>query len=250
MELEEQAKKNHDKFLKNDEYVYGDTDPEFVEIFSNFLFGEVIENCKLPDKTRMLIVLASLVTNSAMSEYKLMLEGALNLKVTPIEIKEMLYQCVPYVGIGKVFDFIGETNQIFEDRGIKLPLEGQATITRENRKQKGYEKQTKFFGVETIDNMRKNAPKGQEHFQDFLQGYCFGDFYTREGLDDKDRELITFSIIATLGGCENQLRGHVNGNLNVGNDKETLVNATTAIMPFIGFPRTLNTLSIINEICK
>jgi 4-carboxymuconolactone decarboxylase len=80
-----------------------------------------------------------------------------------------------------------------------------------------------------------------------LEGYCFGDFYTRDGLDDPQRELITFVFIATLGGCENQLRGHTQGNLSVGNTKEKLISAITVILPYIGFPRSLNALSIINE---
>ena len=83
---------------------------------------------------------------------------------------------------------------------------------------------------------------------DFL-GYCFGDFYTRDGLNDQQRELITFTFIATLGGCENQLRGHTQGNLSVGNDKEKLVSVITIILPYIGFPRSFNALAIINEIC-
>ena len=101
-----------------------------------------------------------------------------------------------------------------------------------------------------IQAMNDNAPEGQKHFNTFLEGYCFGDFYTRDGLNDSERELITFVFIATLGGCENQLRGHVQGNLSVGNDKAKLVSAITVILPYIGFPRSLNALAIVNEICK
>lgn len=54
--------------------------------------------------------------------------------------------------------------------------------------------------------MRNSTPEDQKHFNTFLEGFCFGDFYTRDGLDDQQRELITFVFIASLGGCENQLR--------------------------------------------
>ena len=83
----------------------------------------------------------------------------------------------------------------------------------------------------------------------FLKVIVSVTFYTRDGLDDQQRELITFTFIATLGGCENQLRGHTQGNLSVGNDKEKLVSAVTVMLPYIGFPRSLNALAIINEIC-
>ena len=98
--------------------------------------------------------------------------------------------------------------------------------------------------------MFNNAVEGQEHFNEFLADYCFGDFYTRKGLSDQDRELITFTFIANLRGCENQLRGHTAGNLAVGNDKDKLISAITIMLPFIGFPRTLNAVAIVNEICS
>ena len=101
-----------------------------------------------------------------------------------------------------------------------------------------------------IQMMNDSAPEGQQHFNRFFFVFCFGDFYTRYGLNDQQRELITFTFIATLGGCENQLRGHIQGNLSVGNDKEKLISAITVMLPYIGFPRSLNAVAIVNEICE
>ena len=226
-----------------------ENDGEFVDLFNNFAFGEVLENTSLDKRNQMIVIISSLITNQAIKPFEIMVNGALKEDIlTPIELKELLYQSFPYVGFGKAFDFLEVLNDIFEENNIELPLEGQSTTTNEDRWQKGYEIQCSFFGKEQIDEMRKTSPDDQIHFQDFLSGYCFGDFYTRKGLSNQDRELITFSIIATLGGCENQLRGHTAGNLSVGNDKEVLIGAVTVLCPFIGFPRTLNTLAIVNEI--
>jgi 4-carboxymuconolactone decarboxylase len=248
--MNQKAKENHDKILPNHKSTLKQTDPEFIELYDNFAFDEVLQHSTLTERNRMLITLATLITNQSINEYKIMVKGAINIGITPIEIKETLYQTFPYVGLAKAYDFLNATNQALKEEGIKLPLKGQSTTNPENRKEKGLEKQIQYFGKETIEMMEKNTVPGQEHFNEFLQGYCFGDFYTRTGLTDQDRELITFSIIASLGGCENQLRGHTAGNLSVGNDKETLVSAITILMPFIGFPRTLNAIAIINEICK
>ncbi len=76
---------------------------------------------------------------------------------------------------------------------------------------------------------------------------CFGDYYTRTGLDLKMREILTFSMIASLGGCEPQLGGHVAANLAVGNDRQVLLDTITQLLPFIGYPRTLNAIRVINE---
>ena len=98
-----------------------------------------------------------------------------------------------------------------------------------------------------IDQMYAQSPKDQLHIQRYLSGNCFGDFLTRKGLDLKTRELLTFSMLASLGGCEPQLAGHVAANLAVGNDRLVLINTITQLLPFIGYPRSLNAIKVIND---
>ena len=222
-------------------------DPEFHEIFKNFAFDEVYEYSALTEKESVLVTLASLIACQSPKAFKKILLSAVNKYVTPEEVKELLYQSVPYVGFGRAHNFFGVTIKVFDKKGIEMPLENRSNTAPENRHQKGRELQDRYFGAEMIQMMNDNAPEGQEHFNRFLEGFCFGDFYTRDGLNDQQRELITFVFIATLGGCENQLRGHTQGNLNVGNDKKKLVSAITVILPYIGFPRSLNALAIVNE---
>lgn len=224
-------------------------DPEFHEIFSNFAYGEVFEYSTLAEKESILVTLASLIACQSPKAFKKILLSALDMDVTPEEAKELLYQSVPYVGFARAHNFFGVVIKVFDKKGIALPLDERSNTTPDNRHEMGREIQERYFGVENIQMMRDFAPEGQKHFNTFLEGFCFGDFYTRDGLNDKQRELITFAFIASLGGCENQLRGHVQGNLNVGNTKEDLISALTVIMPYIGFPRTLNALEIVNEIC-
>lgn len=225
-------------------------DPEFHEIFKRFAFNEVYEYSTLTQKESVLVTLASLIACQSPKAFKKILLSSINKYITPEEVKELLYQSVPYVGFGRAHNFFGVVIKVFEKKGIDLPLENRSNTTSDNRRQKGREIQDRYFGAEMIQAMNDDAPEGQKHFNAFLEGFCFGDFYTRDGLNDQQRELITFVFIATLGGCENQLRGHTQGNLSVGNNKEKLVSAITVVLPYIGFPRSLNALSIINEICE
>ena len=96
--------------------------------------------------------------------------------------------------------------------------------------------------------MQKNTPENQKHIQEYLSAFCFGDIYTRSGLDLRMRELLTLCIIRTLGGCEKQLKSHVQGNLNIGNSKDLMIEAITQCLPYMGFPRTLNALNCVNEV--
>jgi len=247
MSISETANKNHEELFPNHKSTLKITDPELIEVFDNFAFDEVISYGNLDTKTRLMVILASLIASQTLSEYKVMLGAALNVGVTPIEIKEIVYQSVPYVGMAKAFNFIHATNEILESRGIKLPLESQSTTSPETRFEKGLAVQKEIFG-DIIDKMYEAAPADQVHIQKYLSANCFGDYYTRKGLDIKTRELLTFSVILSLGGCEPQLKGHMQGNLNVGNDKETLLSTVTQLLPYIGYPRTLNAIACLNEV--
>lgn len=247
MNISETAIKNHEILFPNYKSTLMETDPELIEIFDNFAFDEVLEYGDLDTKTRLMAILASTIACQALTEYKVMVGAAMNVGVSAIEIKEILYQAVPYVGIAKTIDFIHATNEVLTSRGVALPLEGQSTTSPETRYEKGLEVQKAIFG-DMIDKMYAEAPDNQIHIQKYLSANCFGDYYTRAGLDIRTRELLTFSIIMSLGGCENQLKGHIIGNLNVGNDKQMLLNTITQLLPCIGYPRALNAIRCLNEI--
>ena len=95
-----------------------------------------------------------------------------------------------------------------------------------------------------------SGPADSRHINLWLADNCFGDYYTRTGLDLRMRELITFCFLAAQGGCEPQLKGHIAGNYHVGNDKDFLIAVLSNNLPFIGYPRTLNALNCIREVAE
>lgn len=223
------------------------TDSEFIEIFDNFAFDEVLEYTNLDIKLRPKVTLASLIAMQCVNEYKAMMNGALNVGVSPIEIKEIVYQAVPYAGLGKVFDFLHETNEVLERRGVVLPLEGQSTTTAENRYEKGLEVVHEAAG-DAVDNMLETMPQNQKYFVTFLADNCFGDYFTRNGLSPQERELLIFTMLASMGGADSQLKGHIANNVRLGNTKQKMIDTITVLLPFIGYPRTLTALNCLNEI--
>ena len=146
------------------------------------------------------MILASTIANQALGEYKVMVNAALNVGLTPVAIKEILYQSVPYVGIAKVFDFLHATNEIFQAKGITLPLEGQSTTTPETRRERGLALQESIFG-DRIQKMREESPKDQLHIQDFLSANCFGDYYTRRSSVPIASPTQAMPIASTLIAC-------------------------------------------------
>jgi len=142
MSITKAAQANHDELFPGHRSTLQVTDPEFVELFDNFAFDEVIAHGN--------------------------------------------------------------------------PLEGQSTTTAETRHRDGLAVQKSIFG-DRIDAMYASSPPDQRHIQRYLSANCFGDYYTRTGLDIPTRELLTFAVI-------------------------------TQLLPYIGYPRALNAIGCLNEV--
>ena len=245
--MTEKAKNKYNELLKRDASLTKPNDPDLESIFNNFLYGEVYNHGTLDPKLRELVSLVSLTASQGTDMIKPHVETALNIGVSPIEIKEALYQCSPYVGFPRVFAALEKANEVFKEKNISLPIESQSTVTEETRFDKGLEIQTNTFGTRILD-AHNNAPANQKHIQNFLSANCFGDFYTRNGLNMKERELLTFIMIVSLGGAEPQAASHASANISIGNSKDMLIEAVTQCIPYIGYPRTLNAIAIINNL--
>ena len=249
MDISEFAKQYQAKMFGGENCPLAETDPEFVERFSNFAFDEVVNSGELDGKTRFLAILATLLGCQGIDGFRVMLPAALNFGVTPVEAKEVVYQAVAYLGIGRVLPFLNAANKILCARGVRLPLEGQARTTTENRLQAGEQAQIDIFG----EGMRGFAETGRDtngQVNKWLVDNCFGDYYTRGGLDYKQREMITFCFLAAQGGCEPQLTSHAAANMRVGNGREFLIQIVSQCLPYIGYPRSLNALRCVNDAAK
>lgn len=254
MTISETAKINHDQLFGDHDSALARTDPEFVAYFDNFAFDEVISDAADLDDSidlhvRLLVQLAGTLAAGGLAEFRVLAAAGLaNARVSPIELKELVYQAVPYVGMARAFDYLHAANDILTAAGIELPLPGQATSSPENREELGRQVQEQIVDAGRVARMHADAPLDCKHFQRYLTGNCFGDTVARGGLDLPTRELLTFSMLTALGGADPQLRGHVTGNLNVGNTRARLLAVLTVLVPFIGYPRTLNALGAINDL--
>ena len=174
---------------------------------------------------------------------------AIHYGVTPVEVKEIVYQAVAYLGIGRAIPFLRITNKIFEANGMELPLADQTTTTMKNRREMGTQAQVDIFG-EGMKDFWQSGPDDTKHINYWLAANCFGDYYTRTGLNYGQREMITFCFLAAQGGCERQLISHAKGNMRVGNDKHFLISLISQCLPYIGYPRSLNAVACVMEATK
>jgi len=243
----ERSKETYEKLFRQIQSVSSSDDPELMTILQRFIFGEIFYTGNLSDTIRELITITALATNQTLPQLRAHTNAALNIGVRPIEIREVIYQLAPFIGYPKVLNALDTINTVFKDRGIKLPLQNEATIADSERFAKGKEIQTPIYGEGMRQNMKDLPGEFAQTIPRILTESCFGDFYTRGGLDLKTRELIIFCALATLGGADKQMGSHAVGNIKVGNDKETLLSALVQLYPYIGFPRIANAIYAIKD---
>ena len=246
MAITQKARDRRERLFPGQPSTLRETDPEFQEFFANFALDEVVNHDDLDERTRFMAILAILLGCQGVDAYRHLLPAALEMGVTPVEAREIVYQAVAYLGIGRIYPFLQATNDVLRARGVQLPLPAQSTTRRDERRERGTQAQVDIFG-ERMRDFWQSGPEESRHINLWLTTNCFGDYYTRTGLDKRQREMITFCFLAAQGGCEPQLIAHVKGNLKVGNDKGFLIRIVSQCLPYIGYPRTLNALRCINE---
>lgn len=220
-------------------------DKELNAIAQKFIYADVNTHVQMSPMQQELLTLAVLTAAEAPEEIPLHVRGALNAGATPAQVRETIFHCTPYVGLTRAKAALCALTKAFKDCGVKK-IDDAGTVTDETRHDAGLAVQRAIFP--TIDKGNAAAPPDSKHFRAYLSANCFGDYYTREVLDVKERELITFISIISLGGCDSQARAHVNGNLTVGNTRQQLLDAITVALPYIGYPRTLNALAAIDAV--
>lgn len=241
------CKKNYKELFKGEALPQNVDDAEMLAILQKYIFGEIFTIGDLDIKMREMLTVTSLTVQQTLPQLKAHINAALNVGVTPVELREAIYQCAPFIGFPKTLNALTFLNEVFKERGIQTPLKSTATTAEQERFAKGSAIQTPIYGNEIEESM-KGLPKNMgKDVSRFLTEVCFGDFYTREGLDIKTRELLVISILVTTGNTS-VLKSHIKGNLKIGNSKETVTAAIIQCLPYVGFPNTLSALTAAKEV--
>ena len=230
----------------------GDEGPDgaFMQILQGYIFGDVCYTGSLDNRLRELVTITVLTTLSTLPQLKAHVGAGLNAGCTPVEIREAVYQCAPFIGFPKTLNAISTMNEVFAEGGIALPLPSQTTLTGESedeRYRKGLAIQAPLYGDEIAARYTWLPGEFARAVPRFLTELCFGDFATREGLAGKTRELLTVVLLAALGGAELQLKSHVQGALKAGNTREEVVCALVHASGYMGIPRLFNALNACKE---
>src|SRR6202042_3869880 len=96
-------------------------DPELIEYFGNFAFGEVYADVARLDetldlRTRLMVQLAAILAAGGLAEFRVVAAAAVaNGGGSPVELKEIVYQSAAYVGMARAFDYLHTVNDVLTD---------------------------------------------------------------------------------------------------------------------------------------
>lgn len=127
-------------------------DPEFMQILQGYIFGDVYYTGSLDNRMRELITITTLTVLSTLPQLKTHVQASLNVGCTPVEIREAVYQCAPFIGFPKTINAISAMNEVFTGNGIRLSLPQQGTLASDKeRYEKGLAIQAPVYGAEIAD---------------------------------------------------------------------------------------------------
>lgn len=242
----ETCKENYRTLFRGEALTGQGSDPEMMDILQKFIFGEVFTTGDLSLKQREMITCITLATMQTLPQLKAHAGAALNVGVTPLELREAMYLTAPFIGFPKMLNAVSTVNEVFKERGISLPLENQTTVTEDNRHEQGAAIQDKLYHG-GISGVLSGIPGNlDEDVSRFLTDYFFGEIYTRGTLDIPTKELLGYCILTTLE-AESQLQSHFHGNIKAGNSPQTVASAVIQTLPYIGFPAAIKALRIIKQ---
>ena len=121
-------------------------DPELYEILQNEIFGEVFSTGVLTDVERELLTVTALAAMQTLPQLKAHVAAALRTGASPLQVRETIYQCAPYIGFPKTLNAIATANGVFEAEGVALPLPTAGTVAHDEREAVGAAIQTPLYG--------------------------------------------------------------------------------------------------------
>ena|SRR5690554_5161361 len=115
------------------------------------------------------------------------------------------------------------------------------------RYDQGLEVRRSVLGKEYVDQSIKNADEFNQELQQLVTEYCWGEIWTRPGLERKQRSLINLAMITALNR-PHELKLHVQGALNNGCTEEEIKEEFLQCAIYCGVPAAIDSFRVAREV--
>lgn len=206
----------------------------------------------LSKKESGLVTIAATAGIGDLTKLKDAINKGLDAGLTSFQIKESLIHLYAYAGFPRSIRGLQTLMSVLEERkaiGINDPTGADASpIPNEKPK---YERGKAI--LEQLTGVPEKEPKtGYAAFaptiEIFLKEHLFADIFERDILTYAERELVTISILASIGGVEPMLKSHLTICLNIGLSEEQLHQFISTIESAVGKTQAVEAQKILDEV--
>lgn len=208
----------------------------------------------LSEKEKSIIIISSFAAKGDLAKLKTGLQEGLEAGLSVNEIKEVLVHLYAYCGFPRSIRGLQTFMEVLKDRvakGINDTTGKEASpIKTENSK---YERGKKNLG-ELTKIPQPNTLTGYSAFapaiDTFLKEHLFADIFERDALTYAQREMVTISVIATIGNAGPMLQSHLGISLNVGITSDQLKEFVNIIKSTAGKKKAKSAQEVLEQVLK
>ena len=235
--------------------------PDLPRLIIEFARGEIWNRRGLSLKSREFATLAIVTAlGNQSNSVEAHVEGALRAGATETEIKELMLQMTVYAGYPKTLAAVTAAQQKF----VELKQQGIPAASPqpelESRRQAESNETRYRRGLDALNQISKSSGETVvKSFEDiapdlgrYIVEFSYGDVFSRPNLDLKTRELATVSALTGLNttASELPLTVHVNSALNVGANRQEIVEAIMHMIPYVGFVKVQQAMASAEVVFK
>lgn len=223
-----------------------------IALFSRAYAQDQSMEDSLNSKQQNLVAISAQIAKGDLTSLKGNLNAGLDAGLTINEIKEAILHSYAYCGFPRSIRGLQTFMIVLDDRkakGIKdAPgAEASPVIAQGNKYDRGKAILEKLTGVKET-GPKKGYAAFAPAMEVFLKEHLFADIFERDVLTFKDRELVTISVISSIGDAEPMLRSHLTICLNIGLTPNQLQQFVEVIKPVIGKKKGRAAQKVLNEV--
>ena len=211
-------------------------------------------NKALTAKQQSIIPIAAYTATGDLEQLTSVLNEGLNAGLTINEIKEVIVHLYAYCGFPRSIRGLQNFMEVLDERkakGINDKTGSDASPINDERSK--YERGKE--NLERLVGMPLTGPKrGYAAFapviEIFLKEHLFADIFERDVLTFAERELVTISVLSSIGGVEPMLRSHLSICLNVGFTPEQLNEFVGIIKATVSENEAKNAQAVLNQVLE
>lgn len=208
----------------------------------------------LSETQQSIVRIAALTAKGELKALKPTINKGLDDGLTVNQIKEALVHLYAYCGFPRSIRGLQTFMEVLDERkarGIIDELGADATPVQgdKSRYERGKENLEKLTGIPQTGPQTGYAAFAPI-IEIFLKEHLFAAIFERDVLTFAERQLVTISVISTIGKAEPMLRSHMNICLNVGHTPEQLKHFATIIKSTIGKKEAKAAQKVLDEVLK